>query len=206
MAVIERHRSVLDRLTGHNKPVRARAPIGHARTAAAMSNNTTGVHAAVPAKPEGRFWIALAVIGIITVLALMGLYTATPQQSRPFDSKTVADLLKVGSAAIAIMAALIARYLVQSLILTGLATAWTSLFGTHKKSAEGATTIRTKGGRVLGTFIGFLLIFNVAIPLFHILTRKLGIEGLPGLSLVPILAIGYLVWYRHGHHTVKTGP
>lgn len=149
--------------------------------------------------------MALSIIGIITVLALMGLYANTPQQSRPFDSKTIADLLKVGSAAIAIMAALIARYLVQSLILTGLATAWTNYFGARKTKDDGGAAIRHKGGRFVGTFFGLLLIINVAMPLFHILTRKLGIVGFPGMGLVPVLAIGYLFWYRHGNHTTKSG-
>lgn len=194
MPVVQRHRSVFDRLMGAHRPspVRFDPYRSAARSDAASEEKVSaGRDVSLPG------WIIPAVFVVALGLTLgylfkdrIGQFATTASTGR--WPQMLAIMIP------AILLALKIHQLQQWVMKRVFSIATYRPDPMEQSAGASPAAIERRVGRGVVTFILVMLLVNIGLPMIYKFMRTMGLDHAPFANLLPIAAVIALVWHRHG--------
>ncbi|HRK17406.1 MAG TPA: hypothetical protein PK970_00485 [Hyphomicrobiaceae bacterium] len=222
MAVIERHRTWLQRLTGTGYPGgRKPAPERHRATYVSTEKTSLPGNTPVPnfgrPKSTGQFPMIAAAAAVMAAAAVATIFvTGTPVVGIGGRvGRTLVDLMPVIWGLLVLGGVLFARSLIRKVVRNAASTAWTTLRENAQPKSPWSSADRpaspdpSKAGtgsskappNLLGTIVGFFITVWFVIPVWSTVLWNLGHARSGALSLLPMVLFAVWAWRRHGTRT-----
>lgn len=222
MAVIERHRTWLQRLTGTGYPGgRKPAPEHHRTTYAKAAKATVPGRSPVPnfgkPKKSSQFPLIASAAAVMAVAAAATIYVTGMPVVGPGArvGRTLVEIVPIIWGVLVLGGVLFARALIRKVVRNAATAAWTTVRETAQPKSPWAATDRPapaapeKAGtgstkvppKFLGTIVGFFITSWIVIPVWSAMLWNLGHARSGALSLLPMLLFALWAWRRHGTRT-----